>query len=251
MAFGLTSAAVAEFASRPFIRSALANPCSQVSVRSFYFGIDCSLPDAPALLRIGTTIEKEMATFWYSGHPEYDDLCRDFSNTIRKAGRNELEGEEWKTVDGRIARVILCDQLSRNAFRGTEEAFLYDAVALDLAKEMAKEALADDYSPCEHDKEIYPAYASILTLPLMHSEDIDAHHLCLKLIDDFGKKQSPTAMPWEQKRDFLLQHTVVLEKFGRYPHRNELKGRDTNPEEAKWLVSDDAPGWARSQLPKK
>mmetsp|Transcript_17770 Transcript_17770/g.50857 ORF Transcript_17770/g.50857 Transcript_17770/m.50857 type:complete len:251 (+) Transcript_17770:300-1052(+) len=250
MAFGLTSAAVAEFAARPFIRSAIANPCSQLSVRAFYLGIDCSSPDAPALLRNGTSFEEEMSNFWYAGHPEYDDLCRNFRDTIRKAGRNELVGEEWKTADGRIARIILCDQLSRNSFRGTEEAFLYDGVALNLAKEMAKEALADDYYSPSGDNEIYGTYVSILTLPLMHSEDTDAHHLCLELINDSGKKQSPE-MPWEQKRGFLLQHTAVLEKFGRYPHRNELKGRDTTQEEEKWLASDDAPGWAKSQLPKK
>lgn len=249
MAFGLTSTAVAEFAARPFIRSAVTSPCSQVSVRSFYFGIDCSSNEAPALLREGTNIEGEMSNFWYAGHPEYDVLCRNFSETIRMAGRNELTGEEWTTVNGRMARIILCDQLSRNSFRGTEEAFLYDGVALDLAKDLAKEALDSDYSPSEGN-EIYGSYASVLTLPLMHSEYIDDHHLCLDLIDTFGKNQSP-GMPWEQKKGFLLQHTAVLEQFGRYPHRNGLKGRETTPEEEKWLSSDDAPGWAKSQLPKK
>ena len=249
MAFGLTSAAVAEFAARPFIRSAVASPCSQVSVRSFYFGIDCLLNEAPALLRDGASIEGEMTNFWYAGHPEYDGLCQNFSGTIRMAGRNELKGEEWATVDGRMARIILCDQLSRNSFRGSEEAFLYDGMALGLAKDLAKEALAEDYSPSEGN-EIYGMYASVLTLPLMHSEYIEDHQLCLELIDDFGKKQSP-GLPWDQKKGFLLQHTAVLERFGRYPHRNGLKGRETTPEEEEWLSSDDAPGWARSQLPKK
>uniref|UniRef100_A0A7S4AMF3 Uncharacterized protein n=1 Tax=Pseudo-nitzschia australis TaxID=44445 RepID=A0A7S4AMF3_9STRA len=241
MAFGLTSAAIAEFAAKPFIRHALACPRKELSVRSFFFGIDCAAPNLPDLLGDGK-VEKEMAPFWYSGHEEYDKLCCSFKDVIREAGRNELPtDEEWGTIDGRFARILLCDQLSRNCFRGTEEAFLYDGVALDLAKEMSLEALS---STTSSDK-IPGMYAYILALPLMHSESIPDHELCLDLLK-WGKERSPN-LNWELNKGFVLQHTEVLQKFGHYPHRNSKKGRATTPEEENWLASPDCPVWAKSQ----
>lgn len=241
MAYGLTSTAIAEFAAKPFIRHALACPRKETAVRSFFFGIDCGASNLPDLLGDGK-FEKEMPPFWYSGHEEYDKLCCSFKGVIREAGRNELPAdEEWGTLDGRFARILLCDQLSRNCFRGTEEAFQYDGVALDLANEMSLEALSNTTSP----DEIPGMYAYILALPLMHSESIPDRALCLDLLK-WGKEQSPN-LNWELNKGFVLQHTEVLQKFGRYPHRNSKKGWATTPEEENWLASPDCPGWAKSQ----
>eukprot|EP00536_Pseudo-nitzschia_multiseries_P003189 jgi/Psemu1/301810/fgenesh1_kg.47_\ len=183
-----------------------------------------------------------MVPFWYSGHKDYDKLCHSFKGVIREAGRNELSLEEgWGTTDGRFARILLCDQLSRNCFRGTEEAFQYDDVALRMAKEMASEALSNGPSS----NEIYGMYAYILTLPLMHSECIPDHELCLNLVE-WGTRRSPD-LNWETLKFFLFEHTEVLKKFGHYPHRNSKKGRATTEEEEEWLASPECPGWAKSQ----
>jgi len=248
MGFGLTAVAVAEYAAKPFVQRALSLPRSEAAVRSFYLGIDCFSSDAPDLLRDGT-FENDMGPLWYAGHEDYDKLCQTFSDVVREAGRRELPTDgEWGTVDGRFARILLCDQLSRNCFRGTDEAFQYDDVALELAREMATEALESDSpsSAVPADKnEIYGTYASVLSLPLMHSESLSDHHLGLDLIE-WGRKQSPK-IKWEQKKGFLRQHSVVLDQFGRYPHRNGKKGRETTKEEEEWLASEDCPGWAKSQ----
>mmetsp|Transcript_32150 Transcript_32150/g.75616 ORF Transcript_32150/g.75616 Transcript_32150/m.75616 type:complete len:242 (+) Transcript_32150:86-811(+) len=241
MAFGLSSAAVAEFASKPFIQNALANPRSELAVRSFFFGIDCAASNAKDLLGGGGIIQN-MAPFWYSGHKDYDKLCHAFKGVIREAGRNTLSAEEeWRTTDGRFAQILLCDQLSRNCFRGTEEAFQYDGVALGLAKEMASEALSD--GPLTN--EIHAMYAFLLILPLLHSECIIDHEFCLELVE-WGTLRSPD-LPWDMSKKYLLEHTEVLKKFGHYPHRNGKKGRTTTKEEEDWLGSSECPEWAKSQ----
>jgi uncharacterized protein (DUF924 family) len=243
----LTSEAVAAFAAKPFIQTALANPLSEVSVRSFYFGIDCAASNAPEMLHsFKGKHEIDMMPFWFGGHPDYDELCRTFVYPIRAAGKKEFlssntDADEWGTIDGRMARILLCDQLSRNAFRGSEEAFQYDGVGLELAKEMASEAVSN--GPLSDS--IYGIYANILILPLMHSESLPDHELGHDLFE-WGEERNPD-LGWKMKKAFFIQHTDVIKEFGRYPHRNGKKGRTTTPEEKIWLASPDCPMWAKSQ----
>ena len=70
---------------------------------------------------------------WYDAKPETDAQCAAFAETIRAAGRRELQGPLWQGADGALAIVLLTDQLARGAFRGQSEAFAYDAVALETA----------------------------------------------------------------------------------------------------------------------
>lgn len=252
----LTPAAVSEFASKPFVRSALNNPSHPRSVLSFFFGIDCALPTASDALRDCDVLD-QMRPFWFRGHGDYDKLCQSFANAIRAAGKEELptsplpDGAVWDSVDGKMARVILTDQLSRNCFRGNDEAYMYDDVAIVLARELAGMALTQNdgevESGSEPKQEIYITYAAILSLALSHSEDTSDHATSVSLVE-WAQSTSPRAAEkLEVYRTFALKHKAILDRFGRFPHRNVKKGRESTDEEKTWLASDECPDWAKSQ----
>ena len=82
-------------------------------------------------------------------------------------------------------------------------------------------------------------------LPMMHSERLDIHNTALKLID-VASTISP-GYDWTGTRQYEISHKNVMERFGRYPHRNAKKGRQSTEEEIALLASDKVPGWAKSQ----
>jgi uncharacterized protein (DUF924 family) len=247
MTWGLTQAIVSEFASRSFVQRALASPRSPTSVLSFYFGIDMMSDDSKEILKTGSFL-KEMQSFWFVGNDQYDDLCKTFSSVVRDAGKKQLttpntfinkeQDADWDSVNGKLSQLILCDQLARNCFRGTDEAFAYDHVALDIPKDLATVALSDN-------PHFYGSYAFFLVLVFMHSEDLDDHKLGLQVLEK-ARAACPN-FDWDQTRGYLLEHTRVIEKFGRYPHRNQKLGRSTTQEEEDWLASPNVPRWAKSQ----
>ena len=184
---------------------------------------------------------KEMQPFWFSGLADYDQLCQKFIPVVRDAGKGLLQTDDehnWDEVDGKLAKLILCDQISRNAFRGTDEAFEYDDISLGIARDLASIALSEDPS-------FYGSYTMFIVLALMHAENLEDH----KLADQCIERAILTCpgIAWDEMRGFLLQHTKVIELFGRYPHRNVKKGRESTKEEKDWLNSDDVPMWAKSE----
>lgn len=240
MAFGLTAAVISEFASRPFIKRALSRPRSPTAVISFYLGIDIQADSSKDSLETGSFLN-DMAPFWFMGHEDYDKLCTAFTPVVRDAGEKKLISDketDWDSVDGKLSQLILCDQLSRNCFRGADEAFKYDDVALELANDLAAMSLADDAN-------FYGSYSFFAIVAFMHSEDLKDHKLAAQVIEK--AKVSCPAYEWKRQDEYLLDHTKVVERFGRYPHRNKIKGRETTKEEEEWLNSPDIPAWAKSQ----
>ena len=205
-------------------------------------GFDIQSDDAKAILENGSFINK-MQPFWFGGHPDYDDLCQIFTPVVRDAGRGALQTEndcDWESVDGKLSQLILCDQLSRNCFRGTDEAFQYDGTSIEISRDLAGRALSDD-------PEFYGSYTMFLSLALMHSEELRDHKLGFECLDKAIVTCPEAAGVWDGTRSAFLQHTEVIEQFGRYPHRNTKKGRTTTKEEQEWLNSPDIPFWAKSQ----
>jgi uncharacterized protein (DUF924 family) len=146
-------------------------------------------------------------------------------------------------------QVILCDQLSRNCFRGTDEAYAYDETALLLARRLSNSCILSTGEDML-DGHFYPAYSTFCITVMMHSEDIKDHENGI-LIAEWARKEAPQELHfwWDTQIQSLLEHKAVLETFGRYPHRNAKKGRESTPEELEWLANvDDLPGWAKSQL---
>lgn len=191
----------------------------------------------------------EMSPFWFGGGPEYDELCKPFCPVIRDAGNKKLPHEFWNTcVDGQVSQLILCDQLSRNCFRGTDEAFAFDDVSLDIARSLAKcDILQEEDSDLEG--EFYPPYATFVLTALMHSECLEDHETSLAVVDWASEKAPQLKEWWDNQRSYELEHKKVIDEFGRYPYRNKKKGRESTEKELEWLANEDElPLWAKSQL---
>jgi uncharacterized protein (DUF924 family) len=243
---------VSAFASKTFVHSAKATPMRPESVISFFFGVD--YPTQKQVLQKGTPLQT-MNGIWFGSNDNYDQLCQAFVQVTRAAGTNQLLGETWNaSIDGKVSQMLLCDQLARNAFRGTEEAYRYDRVGLQLFMELSEQLLGkkSSDSTCTAallQGEFYPPYVVFLVLPLMHSEALPHHELGLELLDwsleNFPKDLVATL---EIHRTQLHGHTDVLRRFGRYPHRNAKQGRCNTVEETAWLADvENLPGWAKSQ----
>ncbi|MCP4523755.1 MAG: DUF924 domain-containing protein [Candidatus Gracilibacteria bacterium] len=130
------------------------------------------------------------------------------------------ETEKWRSIpEGRLAEIIVLDQFSRNMFRGDKKSFATDELALSLAKE-AVEIGMDKLLPREYQAFIY--------MPYMHSESIDVHKDALDIFTEYGDKT---------KLEFEIIHKNIIDRFGRYPHRNEILGRESTPEEKDFLQS--------------
>ena len=154
---------------------------------------------------------------WWIKDEALDQRIRErFSDTHAQAARCELFS--WRrTAKGRLAEVIVLDQFSRNMFRDSPAAFSCDALALALAQE----AVA-----CGADKALTAVERSFLYMPYMHSESLVIHEEAVRLF---------TANGIQNNLDFEFQHKAIIEKFGRYPHRNEVLGRESTVEELVFL----------------
>jgi uncharacterized protein (DUF924 family) len=249
---------VKAFAAKPFVQRAIASPKSPTSVLSFFFGVDTTTSAGIEELRHGTCLSSSssssssasgggMMQLWFGGGAEYDDLCKPFTETVRMAGRRELP---WNTsVDGLMAQMLLTDQFARNIFRGSTESFSFEDVSLDVSRVLAGKVWNSNKN--DGDGEIYPPYLAFIGTALMHSESIEDHDMCARLIDNAMADpafNSESYNYWDYERKTALEHRGVIEQFGRYPHRNTLKGRESSEAERGWLADvDQLPGWAKSQ----
>lgn len=154
---------------------------------------------------------------WFESDKSFDDLIRQrFSDVMHSAAAGELY--QWRyTAEGRLAEIIVLDQFSRNVYRNTPQAFAQDPLALILAQEaVASGALTS----------LIPTQRSFLLLPYMHSESKQIHVVAEALY----KECAPAG-----NYDFELRHKAIIDRFGRYPHRNEILGRTSTPEEIEFL----------------
>ncbi|HEX5353288.1 MAG TPA: DUF924 family protein [Rhodanobacteraceae bacterium] len=147
----------------------------------------------------------------------FDDAIREhFSGTHQAAARGELAA--WRdSPDGRLAEVIVLDQFSRNLFRDDARAFANDGMALVLAQEAVRAGA---------DRDMPAARRAFLYMPFMHSESPVVHMDAERLFRQPGL---------EFNCKFELKHKAIIDRFGRYPHRNRLLGRVSTPEELEFL----------------
>jgi uncharacterized protein (DUF924 family) len=191
---------------------------------------------------------RDMETFWYGGHAEYDKLCQPFAAVIRDCGEKRLPDRPWNTcVDGKMAQLILCDQLSRNCFRGTDDAYAYDDTAIDIARFLTTTSI---FGSSLLEGEFYPPYATFVVTAMLHSESLEDHEKSLEILDWAASESNPSLKSmWESQREFVFSHKKVIDEFGRYPHRNKKKNRESTKEELAWLANEnELPGWAKSQM---
>jgi uncharacterized protein (DUF924 family) len=154
---------------------------------------------------------------WWSVEPALDETIRQrFLGVMQRAAAGELY--PWRTsAEGRLAEVIVLDQFSRNVYRDTPQAFAQDPVALVLAQEAVTSGAL---------KQLAPVQRSFLLLPFMHSESKLIHVDAETLYREFAPPEN---------YEFELRHKAIIDRFGRYPHRNEILGRASTPEEVEFL----------------
>ena len=157
---------------------------------------------------------------WYSGAPEVDaKITERFSDVHAVVAAGEF-ADEWDSGKAYLAEVIVLDQFSRNMFRDTAEAFAYDEQALALAQEAIAKGL---------DTEMNEQEKQFLYMPFMHSESREVHEQALALFEALGN---------EENLKYEKIHKDIVDRFGRYPHRNEQLGRESTEEEKKYLANN-------------
>jgi uncharacterized protein (DUF924 family) len=156
---------------------------------------------------------------WYRVSDSFDaEIRHRFQGVHAAAAQCELF--EWRaSPEGRLAEIIILDQFSRNILRGHAGAFAHDALALALAQE-AIAAGADAHLP--------PLRRAFVYLPFMHSESARIHDVAMTLFSAPGL---------ETNLDFERQHKAIIDRFGRYPHRNAVLGRESTPDELAFLAT--------------
>jgi uncharacterized protein (DUF924 family) len=169
---------------------------------------------------------QDVLAFWFEqtppkkrwvSDPAFDEQIRDrFAGLLAQAQQGELFG--WRRQpEGRLAEVIVLDQFSRNIYRDTPKAFAQDPMALALAQEAIAAGV---------DQALPQTERSFLLMPFMHSESRLIHASAERLFRENGPEDS---------YKFELRHKAIIDRFGRYPHRNAILGRESRPEEIEFL----------------
>lgn len=128
------------------------------------------------------------------------------------------ETSSWREKpEGRLAEIIVLDQFARNMFRNTPQAFLYDPLALALAQEAVR---------CGHDKALDDTRRLFIYMPYMHSESQKIHIEAMQLFKDLPNLE------------YEIRHKEIIDQFGRYPHRNDVLGRQSTADEVEWLKTN-------------
>ncbi|MDX8408872.1 MAG: DUF924 family protein [Mariprofundales bacterium] len=165
--------------------------------------------------------ELEPQQWWLKDGTVDMEIRQRFHDIHQSACAGELAN--WRrTAAGRLAEIIVLDQFSRNLFREDQRAFAQDGMALLLAQE-AITAGADQ--ACEAPRKAF------FYMPFMHSESPYIHAQALSLFDQ------PDA---EFNLPFEIKHKSIIDRFGRYPHRNITLGRTSTPEEVAFMAEPDS-----------
>lgn len=153
---------------------------------------------------------------WRRFDPAFDELLKErFLAVLQQAAAGELS--TWRdTAKGRLAEIIVLDQFSRNIYRDTPLAFAQDGMALVLTQEAITAGALSELIESER---------NFFLMPFMHSESRVIHTQAEALF----KQYAPARYEAE------LKHKVIIDRFGRYPHRNEILGRVSTQEEIEFL----------------
>lgn len=159
---------------------------------------------------------------WFKSTPAFDEEVRErFLETWERASRGELD--HWQeSAEGSVALVIVLDQFPLNMFRGEARSFSTEA----QSREVARNAIERGF-----DQLLEVEQRAFLYMPFMHSENLADQRLALKLFDQEGL---------ENNYRFAVHHHGIIEKFGRFPHRNEILGRASSAAEIEYLNSGEA-----------
>ncbi|MCC4799805.1 hypothetical protein BCT30_01910 [Enterovibrio norvegicus] len=154
---------------------------------------------------------------WFSKSEELDkQIEARFGDLLEQASRAELF--DWRSsAKGRLGEILVLDQFSRNIYRDTPKAFAQDPLALALAQEAINLGIERELSEIER---------TFMYMPYMHSESQKVHKDAMQLFNSLEDKQS---------YEYEIKHKEIIDRFGRYPHRNAILGRECTEEETAFL----------------
>jgi uncharacterized protein (DUF924 family) len=154
---------------------------------------------------------------WFKKSDQRDATIKRRFATLYARLWEKVPASWLKSPDGYVAAIVVLDQFPRNLFRGSPRSFATDSIALSLAKDAIERGF---------DVQLSPIKRWALYLPFEHSEDAADQARCIELMTTLKK---PVALDW------ALRHKAVVDRFGRFPHRNAILGRATTDEEAEFL----------------
>jgi uncharacterized protein (DUF924 family) len=170
-------------------------------VLDFWF-VECSPPD------------------WFKKDPAFDALIlKRFGETFESALAGDL-GAWLETPAGCLALILVLDQFPRNMYRDTPKGFSGDAKALEISDRCRERGYVDQAAD--------ERWRHFMLIPMMHSEDIAVQEASLPL---FERHTS------ERVVEYAIRHRDIIKRFGRYPHRNIILGRQSTEEELRFLAS--------------
>ena len=183
-------------------------------------------PDATAVLEFwfgapGAPMHGQSRPEWFRKDAAFDALVVErFGALIERALVGAID--DWPETLPALARVIVLDQFTRNAFRGTACAFAGDAMALHGARTLVASG---------RDRELIGVQRQFAYLPFEHAEDLAHQRTCVQLFEQLGRDEPALAGLAEWAR----RHHDIVARFGRFPHRNAVLGRTSSAEEIEFL----------------
>ncbi len=191
------------------------------------------------------TLVHEIINFWFAGLDEHGQLPQSqkakwwqkdnafdqsiktqFASAVEKAAAGEFDS--WQaTAEGSLALLILLDQFTRNIYRNDPKAFASDPKARAICHHLLEQG---------QDKALHPVQRVFTYLPLEHSESLDDQHHCVELFnalhDEVGEQNK---QEFAYYLDYAHKHFEIIERFGRFPHRNQVLGRESTADELAYL----------------
>ncbi|WP_448569613.1 DUF924 family protein [Thalassotalea ganghwensis] len=159
---------------------------------------------------------------WWLKNSEFDASIKARFGALHQQAK-ACELAHWREQPlSSLAEIIILDQFSRNIYRDSPESFANDSLALALAQN----AIAKEF-----DLQLPQDYRNFLYMPFMHSESQKIHQQAVKLFTQLGDDDSVI---------FEYKHKAIIDRFGRYPHRNNILGRTSTPEEQEFLQQPDS-----------
>lgn len=178
-------------------------------------------------IEISSNYATRQSGLWFGHDSKVDEQIRSrFSMTMEKVSRRQYQ--EWITTSrGLVACIVLLDQFTRNAFRGTGKMYQNDKRALEIAKAAIRAG---------RDQKLNLFERVFVYLPLEHSESLEDQRLCVTLFKGLHQEQDEFLRPTAKGfLDYAKKHFEVVKEFGRFPHRNALLGRESTEKELEYL----------------
>src|SRR5712692_3699843 len=188
-------------------------------VLAFWFDDDLDSPAA-----IGKRSE-----LWFGSNTKFDEeIRRRFGRLADRAAVGEFDA--WASQPRpALALVLSLDQFPRNLFRGSPQAFMYDTKACSAALAAIESG---------HDRALRPIEALFLYLPLEHAENLNLQNRCVALVEQLvSRAPAQLLKAFAGFADYARRHRDIIQRFGRFPHRNKALGRTSSPEEVAYLAA--------------